>query len=95
LLRGFHAFAKPVPEGAKFRNTPSACGGDRNFEGFASLLLYKEDTQTHGLNQLRLSCNNSNFNNSRAAIFGLAKPYKAARRALKKAQKESLPCFRV
>jgi hypothetical protein len=38
LLRGFHAFAKPVPEGAKFRNTPSACGGDRNFEGFASLL---------------------------------------------------------
>jgi hypothetical protein len=38
LLRGFQAFAKSVPEGAKFRNTPSACGGDRNFEDFASLL---------------------------------------------------------
>ena len=37
LLRGFQAFAKSVPEGAKFRNTPSACGGDRNFEDFASL----------------------------------------------------------
>jgi hypothetical protein len=41
LLRGFHAFAKPVPEGAKFRNTPSACGGDRNFEGFASLFFLR------------------------------------------------------
>jgi hypothetical protein len=37
LLRGFRALAKSVPEGAKFRNTPSACGGDRNFEDFASL----------------------------------------------------------
>jgi len=27
-----------VPEGAKFRKTLSACGGDRNFEDFASLL---------------------------------------------------------
>jgi hypothetical protein len=39
LLRGFCALAKSVPVGAKFRNTPSACGGDRNFEDFASLLL--------------------------------------------------------
>jgi hypothetical protein len=39
LLRGFHVLAKSVPEGAKFRNTPSACGGDRNFEDFASLLI--------------------------------------------------------
>jgi hypothetical protein len=39
LLRGFRALAKSVPEGAKFRNTPSACGGDRNFEDFASLLV--------------------------------------------------------
>jgi phosphatidylserine/phosphatidylglycerophosphate/cardiolipin synthase-like enzyme len=46
LLRGFHAFAKPVPEGAKFRNTPSACGGDRNFEGFASLLELIHAAQT-------------------------------------------------
>ena len=37
LLRGFQVLAKSVPEGAKFRNTPSACGGDRNFEDFASL----------------------------------------------------------
>jgi hypothetical protein len=37
LLRGFQVIAKSVPEGAKFRNTPSACGGDRNFEDFASL----------------------------------------------------------
>ena len=28
---------KSVPEGTKFRNTLSACGGDRNFEDFASL----------------------------------------------------------
>jgi hypothetical protein len=39
LLRGFHVLAKSVPEGAKFRNTPSACGGDRNFEDFASLFF--------------------------------------------------------
>lgn len=39
LLRGFQALAKSVPVGAKFRNTPSACGGDRNFEDFASLLV--------------------------------------------------------
>ncbi|MCJ7700490.1 MAG: hypothetical protein MUO62_02810, partial [Anaerolineales bacterium] len=39
LLRGFHALAKSVPAGAKFRNTPSACGGDRNFEDFATLFL--------------------------------------------------------
>ena len=39
LLRGFQVFPKSVPEGAKFRNTPSACGGDRNFEDFASLLV--------------------------------------------------------
>jgi len=39
LLRGFHVLAKSVPEGAKFRNTPSACSGDRNFEDFASLLI--------------------------------------------------------
>jgi hypothetical protein len=38
LLRGFCVLAKSVPEGAKFRNTPSACDGDRNFEDFASLL---------------------------------------------------------
>jgi len=38
LLRGFQVIAKSVPEWAKFRNTPSACGGDRNFEDFASLL---------------------------------------------------------
>lgn len=37
LLRGFCALAKSVSEGAKFRNTPSACGGDRNFEDFACL----------------------------------------------------------
>jgi hypothetical protein len=37
LLRGFQVLAKSVPEGTKFRNTPSACGGDRNFEDFASL----------------------------------------------------------
>jgi two-component system NarL family sensor kinase len=37
LLRGFCALAKSAPVGAKFRNTPSACGGDRNFEDFASL----------------------------------------------------------
>ena len=37
LLRGFYALAESVPVGA-FRNTPSACGGDRNFEDFASLL---------------------------------------------------------
>ena len=40
LLRGFRALAKSVPEGAKFRNTPSACGGDRNFEDFASLFMF-------------------------------------------------------
>jgi hypothetical protein len=39
LLRGFQVLAKSVLEGAKFRNTPSACGGDRNFEDFASLFL--------------------------------------------------------
>ena len=38
LLRGFCVLAKSVSEGAKFRNTPSACGGDRNFEDFACLL---------------------------------------------------------
>jgi hypothetical protein len=38
LLRGFQVLAKSVPEATKFRNTPSACGGDRNFEDFASLL---------------------------------------------------------
>jgi hypothetical protein len=38
LLRGFCALIKSVPEGAKFRNTPSACGGDRNFEDFVNLL---------------------------------------------------------
>jgi len=27
--------SKTCPEGAKFRNTLSACCGDRNFEGFA------------------------------------------------------------
>jgi len=37
LLSGFQVLAKSVPEGAKFRNTSSACGGDRNFEDFASL----------------------------------------------------------
>jgi hypothetical protein len=42
LLRGFEVSAKAVPEGTKFRNTPSACGGDRNFEGFASLLCRKD-----------------------------------------------------
>jgi len=41
LLRGFQVLAKSVPAGEKFRNTPSACGGDRHFEDFASLL--KED----------------------------------------------------
>lgn len=30
-------FSKTWPEGAKFRNTPSACCGDTDFEGFASL----------------------------------------------------------
>ena len=30
-------FSKTRPEGAKLRNTPSACSGDRNFEGFANL----------------------------------------------------------
>ncbi len=30
-------FAKSVPERAKYRNTSSACVGDRNFEDFASL----------------------------------------------------------
>ncbi|MGD8404991.1 MAG: AAA family ATPase [Anaerolineales bacterium] len=44
LLRGFCALAKSVPEGAKFRNTPSACGGDRNFEDFASLLIISHRT---------------------------------------------------
>ena len=39
LLRGFQVLAKSVPEGAKFRNTPSACGGDRNYEDSASLLF--------------------------------------------------------
>ena len=39
LLRGFQVFAKPVPEGAKFRNTLSACGGDRDFEDIASLFI--------------------------------------------------------
>jgi hypothetical protein len=34
----FQVFTKSAPEGAKFRHTPSACGGDRNFEDFASLL---------------------------------------------------------
>jgi hypothetical protein len=38
LLRGFQVLAKSVTEGAKFRNTPSAYGGDKNFEDFASLL---------------------------------------------------------
>ncbi|MGB7096658.1 MAG: hypothetical protein WBD62_18570, partial [Anaerolineales bacterium] len=37
LLRGFRALTKSVPVGAKFRNTPSACSGDRNFEDFDSL----------------------------------------------------------
>jgi hypothetical protein len=37
LLRGFQVLAKSVPEGTKFRNTLSVCGGDRNFEDFASL----------------------------------------------------------
>jgi hypothetical protein len=32
-----NVLAKSVPEGAKFRNTLSACGGERNFEDFASL----------------------------------------------------------
>jgi len=41
LLRGFYALAKSVLVGAKFRNTLSACGGDRNFEDFASLLPRK------------------------------------------------------
>ena len=40
LLRGSALVAKSVPEGAKFRNTPSACGGDRNFEDFAIYLAY-------------------------------------------------------
>ena len=31
--------SKTRPEGAKFCNTPSACGGDRNFEGFANLFF--------------------------------------------------------
>jgi len=39
LLSGFQVLAKSVPEGAKFRNTPSACDGDRNFEDFAGLFL--------------------------------------------------------
>jgi hypothetical protein len=34
---GSNVLAKSVPEGAKFHNTPSACGGDRNSEDFASL----------------------------------------------------------
>jgi len=33
----FQVLAKSVPEGAKFRKMPSACGGDRNLEDFASL----------------------------------------------------------
>ena len=37
LLRGFQVLVNSVPEGAKFRNTPSACGGGRNFEEFVSL----------------------------------------------------------
>jgi len=39
LERGFQVYAKSVPEGAKFRNTQSACGENRNFEDFASLFL--------------------------------------------------------
>ena len=39
LLRGFQVLAKSIPEGVKFRNTPSACGEDRNFEEFASLFV--------------------------------------------------------
>jgi len=39
LPRGFRAITKSVPVWAKFRNTPSACGGDRNFEDFDSLLI--------------------------------------------------------
>jgi len=39
LLREFQALAKSVPAGAKFGNTPAACGGDRNFEDFTSLFL--------------------------------------------------------
>ena len=34
---GVPRLSKTRPEGAKFRNTPSACSGDRNFEGFANL----------------------------------------------------------
>jgi hypothetical protein len=38
VLNGeFQVLAKSVPEGARFRNTLSACGGDRKFEDFSSL----------------------------------------------------------
>jgi hypothetical protein len=38
FLRGFQVLAKSVSDGTKFRNTLSACGGDRNFEDITSLL---------------------------------------------------------
>ena len=34
---GSELYEKSVPIGAKFRNPPSACGGDRNFEDFSNL----------------------------------------------------------
>jgi hopanoid biosynthesis associated radical SAM protein HpnH len=39
LLRGFQTLTKSVPFVAIFLNTSSACGGDRNFEDFASFLV--------------------------------------------------------
>ncbi|MCJ7536416.1 MAG: transposase [Anaerolineales bacterium] len=47
LLRGFRALTKSVPVGAKFRNTPSACSGDRNFEDFDSLFYHLKGSELH------------------------------------------------
>jgi len=33
----------------KFRNAPSACGGNRNFQGFASLLEFIEDCKSQDI----------------------------------------------
>ena len=59
MLRGFQVLAKSVPEGAKFRNTPSACGGDRDFEDFAS--LFKRLTLAEQNIILQLSIFSSGF----------------------------------
>ena len=53
LLREFQVLAKSVPKGTKFRNTLSACGGDRNFEDFASLLILYHQL-IHGVTEAEL-----------------------------------------